>query len=77
LDERLALEKLIEEHLRDSQRGLNKQFTVTSLQRQLVKTGGQPIKHARHYLLLAEGHLYRRLFGQMLRRIYALLVPSG
>jgi hypothetical protein len=32
---------------------------------------------ASHRLLLAEGHLHRRLFGQMLRRISALLVPSG
>jgi hypothetical protein len=29
------------------------------------------------WLLLAEGHLHRRLFGQMLRRIYALPLPSG
>jgi hypothetical protein len=28
-------------------------------------------------LLLAEGHLHRRLFGQMLRRMDALPVPSG
>jgi hypothetical protein len=28
-------------------------------------------------VLLAEGHLHRRLFGQMLRRIWALPVPSG
>jgi hypothetical protein len=38
-------------------------------------------KHARYYcryywLLLAEGHLHRRLFGQMLGRIDALPVPS-
>jgi hypothetical protein len=45
LDERLGLEKLIEEQLSDSRQGLT------------------------------EGHLHRRLFGQMLRRIYA--VPSG
>jgi hypothetical protein len=33
----------------------------------LVKTGGRLIKRARDYwLLLAEGHLHRRLFGQML-----------
>ncbi len=36
------------------------------------------IKHARYYwLLLAEGHLNRRLFGDMLRRIWALPVPGG
>src|ERR1700730_4493566 len=34
--------------------------------------------HARYYwLLLAEGHLHRRQFGQMLRRIWALPTPSG
>jgi len=26
---------------------------------------------------VAEGHLHRRLFGQMLRRIHVLPVPSG
>jgi hypothetical protein len=53
-------------------------WSLTSLQQRLVKTGGRLIKHARYYwLLLAEGHLHRRLFGQMLRRIYALPVPSG
>ena len=36
------------------------------------------VKHARYYwLLLAEGHLTRRLFGDMLRRIWALPVPGG
>ena len=53
-------------------------WSLTSLQQRLVKTGGRLIKHARYYwLLLAEGHLHRRLFGQMLRRIYVLPVPSG
>ena len=53
-------------------------WSLTSLQQRLVKTGGRLIKHARYYwLLLAEGHLHRRLFGQMLRRIWALPVPSG
>jgi hypothetical protein len=48
------------------------------LQQRLVKTGGRLVKHARYYwLLLPEGHLHQRLFGQMLRRISALLVPSG
>jgi hypothetical protein len=38
----------------------------------LVKTGGRLVKHARYYwLLLAESHLTRRLFGSMLRRIWA------
>ena len=44
----------------------------------LVKTRGRLVKYARYYwLLLAEGHLHRRPFGQMLRRIWALPVPSG
>jgi hypothetical protein len=34
------------------------------LEQRLVKTGGRLVKHARYYwLLLAEGHLTRRLFG--------------
>ena len=55
-----------------------KRWSLTSLQQRLVKTGGRLIKHARYYwLLLAEGHLNRRLFGSMLRRIWALPLPSG
>ncbi len=35
-------------------------WSLTSSQRRLVKTGGWLIKHARYYwLLLAEGHLHR------------------
>ena len=48
------------------------------MQQRLVKTGGRLIKHARYYwLLLAESHLTRRLFGVMLRRIAALPVATG
>ena len=48
-----------------------KRWSLTSLQQRLVT-------HARYYwLLLAEGHLTRRLFGDMLRRIWALPVPTG
>ena len=55
-----------------------KSWSLTSLQQRLVKTGGRLIKHARYYwLLLAEGHLNRRLFGDMLHRIWALPLPSG
>ena len=36
LDERLGLEKLIEERLSDSRQGSNKQFTLTDLPRQSV-----------------------------------------
>jgi hypothetical protein len=40
--------------------------------------GGRLVKHARYYwLLLAESHLTRRLFGSMLQRIWALPVPTG
>ena len=36
------------------------------------------VKHARYYwLLLAEGHLSRRLFGSMLRMIAVLPLPDG
>ena len=39
---------------------------------------GRLVKHARYYwLLLAEGHLNRKLFGQMLGRLAALPVPGG
>jgi len=45
-------------------------WSLTSLQQQLVKTGGRLVKHARYYwLLLAEGHLTRRLFGAMPQRM--------
>ena len=63
---RLALPKKIEN------------WSLTSLQQRLVKTGGRLVKHARYYwLLLAESHLTRRLFGGMVRRIDALPVPAG
>jgi hypothetical protein len=53
-------------------------WSLTSWQQRLVKTGGRLIKHARYYwLLLAESHLTRRLFGSMLRRIAALPSPAG
>ncbi|MGH9148564.1 MAG: hypothetical protein ACRD1Q_17775 [Vicinamibacterales bacterium] len=51
---------------------------LTSVQQRLVKTGGRWVKHARYYRsLLAESHLTRRLFGAMLRRIWALPVPAS
>jgi hypothetical protein len=53
-------------------------WTLTSLQRRLVKTGGRLVKHARcHWLLLAESHLTRRLFGSMVRRIASLHLHAG
>ena len=55
-----------------------KRWSLTSLQQRLVQTGGRLVKHARYYwLLLAEGHLNRRLFRDMLRRIWALPMPGG
>ena len=58
---RLALPKRIEN------------WSLTSLQQRLVKTGGRFVKHARCYwLLLAESHLTRRILGSMLRRMAAL-----
>ena len=55
-----------------------KSWSLTSLQHRLMKTGGRLVKHARYYwLLLAEGYLNRRLFGDMLHRIWALPLPSG
>ncbi len=53
-------------------------WSLTSLQQRLLKTGGRLVGHARYYwLLLAESHLTRRLFGSMLQRIRALPVPTG
>ena len=53
-------------------------WSLTSLQQRLVKTGGRLVKHARYYwLLLAESHLTRRLFGSMLRRMERLPLPAG
>jgi hypothetical protein len=57
-------------------------WSLTSFEQRLVKTGGRLIKHARYYwLLLAEGHLTRWLFGAMVRRgpegTPALPVPAG
>ncbi|HKV44904.1 MAG TPA: IS1380 family transposase [bacterium] len=53
-------------------------WSLTSLQQRLMKTGGRLVKHARYYwLLLAEGHLTRRLFGVIVRRLATLSVPAG
>ena len=53
-------------------------WSLTSLQQRLVKTGGRLIKHARYYwLLLAESGLTRQLFGAIMRRIAALKVATG
>jgi len=43
-----------------------------------VKTGGRLIKHARYFwLLLAESHLTRRLFGAMEQGTAALPLATG
>ena len=48
------------------------------LTQRLVKTSCRLIKHARYYwLLLAESHLTRRLFGAMVRRIDLLTLLAG
>jgi hypothetical protein len=53
-------------------------WSLTSLQQRLVKTGGRLLKHARYYwLVLAERHLKRQLFGAMLGKIAALPSPAG
>ncbi len=53
-------------------------WSLTSLQQRLVKTGGRLVKHAWYYwLMLAESHLTRRLFGAMVGRIDGLPLPSG
>jgi hypothetical protein len=53
-------------------------WSLTSLQQRLVKTGGRLVKHARYYwLMLAEGHLTRRRFGATLGRISLLPIPTG
>ena len=55
-----------------------KKWSLTSLQQRLVKTGGRLVKHARYFwLLLAESHLTRRLFGSMVQRIAARPLPTG
>ena len=54
-----------------------KSWSLTSLQHRLMKTGGHLVKQARyHWLLLAEGYLNRKLFAEMLGRIWALPVPD-
>jgi len=53
-------------------------WSLTSMQQRLVKTGGRLVKHARYYwLMLAESHLTRQLFTSIVRRIGALTVASG
>jgi hypothetical protein len=51
---------------------------LTSLQQQLVKTGGRLVKHPRYYwLMLAEGHLTRTQLSAMVRRIAMFPIPAN
>src|ERR1700730_3744429 len=53
-------------------------WSLSSLQQRLAKTGGRLIRQARYYwLLLAESYLTRRLFGSLLRKIAAIPAPAG
>jgi hypothetical protein len=53
-------------------------WSLTSLQQRLVKTGGRLVKHARYYwMMLAEGHLTRTRFSAMLRRTALLPLPAN
>ena len=52
-------------------------WSLTSLQQRLAKTGSWLSKHARYYsLLLAKSHLARRLLGTMGQLIRALAQNS-
>jgi hypothetical protein len=52
---------------------LAKDWSLTSLQQRLFKTGGRLIRHARYFVLqLAESHLTRPLFRQNVARIERL-----
>jgi hypothetical protein len=45
-------------------------WSLTSLRQRLVKTGGRLIRYARYdWMLVAESHLTRSLFGSIVRRI--------
>jgi hypothetical protein len=53
-------------------------WSLTSLRQRLVKTGARWVKHAPyHWLMVAESHLNRRLFGATVGRLAALPVPTG
>jgi hypothetical protein len=53
-------------------------WSLTSLQQRLGKTGGGLIKPARdNWLLLTESHLTRRQFGSMVQRTASRPLPAG
>lgn len=52
-------------------------WSLTSLQQRLVKTGGRLVKHVRYYwLMLADSHFTNRLLAEMVRRMEALPLPA-
>ena len=76
LDERLGLEKLIEEHLSDSRQGLNKQFTLADLLRQSVYSrlaGYEDLNDAER---LAVGPAFRLISSQRIRDRGAALTST-
>src|SRR5262245_28686287 len=64
LDERLGLEKLIEEHLSDSRHGLNKQFTLADLLRQSVYSRLAGYEHLTDAERLAADPTFRLISSQ-------------
>ena len=53
-------------------------WSLTSLQQRLAKTGGRVLKHARYYcLLLAESHLTKLLFGIYAPADCRVVIPAG
>jgi hypothetical protein len=53
-------------------------WSLTSLQQPLVKTEYRLIKHTRYcWLVLAESHVTRRLFGSMPDKIAPSSSPTG
>jgi Transposase DDE domain group 1 len=53
-------------------------WSLTSMQQRLVKTGGRLVKHTRYYWpMLAEGHLTHERFAAMLRWIAMLPLPAS
>ena len=54
------------------------ELVADELEHRLMKTGGRLVKYARYYwLLLAEGHLNRKLFGAMADRVWASPARGG
>jgi hypothetical protein len=59
-------------------RGGIEDWSLTSVQQRLVKTGGRLVKHTRYYvLMLTEGHLTRGRFAAILRRVAMLPPPAS